>query len=159
MALKVKEWVLRVMAVLLPHSADEELNTPEKVERYLQDQKKWLINTLKEVQKGLDDSPEQVGTNFFDTLPKIHRLLKEDINAFLKHDQKARSELEVIKSHSGFLAVSFYRVAHELHKLKAPLIAQIISEAAHTSYGANIHPGAEIGNSFYLSQGNGVVIG
>ena len=74
-------------------------------------------------------------------------------------DPAASSLDEVILAYPGMLAVTVYRVAHELHVLGVPLMPRIMSEWAHSRSGADIHPGARIGESFFIDHATGVVVG
>lgn len=66
---------------------------------------------------------------------------------------------EVLVCYPGITAIAHYRLAHELHRLGTPLLARMISEIAHSVTGIEIHPGAQIGGSFFIDHGTGVVIG
>src|SRR5688500_270955 len=96
---------------------------------------------------------------FAQRLPHIRSLLESDIQAAYEGDPAARSVDEVLVCYPGITAIAYYRLAHELHNLGAPLIARMISEIAHSSTGIEIHPGAQIGGSFFIDHGTGVVIG
>lgn len=92
-------------------------------------------------------------------LPRIRRLLDTDIYAAFEGDPPARSLNEVLVCYPGIQAIIYYRIAHELHLLGLPLVARIIAEIAHSLAGIDIHPGATIGESFFIDHGTGVVIG
>ncbi len=96
---------------------------------------------------------------FAKRLPHVRSLLESDIQAAYEGDPAARSVDEVLVCYPGITAIAYYRLAHELHNLGAPLIARMISEIAHSSTGIEIHPGAQIGGSFFIDHGTGVVIG
>ncbi len=96
---------------------------------------------------------------FSQQLPRIRTTLDTDLNAAFEGDPAARSLDEVLVCYPGIAAIIHYRLAHELHKLGLPLIARIISEIAHSATGIDIHPGATIGNGFFIDHGTGVVIG
>lgn len=96
---------------------------------------------------------------FFERLPDIDRLLQLDARATFEGDPAAHSLDEVILCYPGFLATAFYRFAHALHALRIPLLPRVLTEAAHQRTGIDIHPGAEIGPSFCIDHGTGVVIG
>jgi serine O-acetyltransferase len=96
---------------------------------------------------------------FAKTLPKIRQLIDTDLNAAFEGDPAARSLDEVLVCYPGITAIIHYRLAHELHTLGLPLIARIISELAHSATGIDIHPGATIGEGFFIDHGTGVVIG
>ncbi len=92
-------------------------------------------------------------------LPSIRRLLETDILAAYEGDPAARSIDEVLACYPGITAILHYRLAHALHGLGLPLIARMIAEIAHSATGIDIHPGAQIGRSFFIDHGTGVVIG
>lgn len=92
-------------------------------------------------------------------LPEIRRLLDLDVKAAFDGDPAARSPEEVILCYPGLVAVSAYRLAHPLQVLDVPLLPRMMSEWAHSRSGADIHPGAVIGQSFFIDHSTGVVIG
>lgn len=96
---------------------------------------------------------------FAKRLPVIRSLLESDIVAAYEGDPAAHSVDEVLVCYPGIMAITYYRLAHELHQLGVPLIARMISEIAHSLTGVEIHPGAQIGGSFFIDHGTGVVIG
>ena len=96
---------------------------------------------------------------FIKTLPAIQRLLNADIKATLEGDPAAKGYDEVIFSYPGLFAISVARLAHELYLLQVPVIPRIMTEYAHSKTGIDIHPGATIGESFFIDHGTGVVIG
>jgi serine O-acetyltransferase len=100
-----------------------------------------------------------VTRTFAARLPAVRRLLESDIQAAFLGDPAARSVDEVLVCYPGVTAVTHHRLAHELHGLGAPLVARIIAELAHSTTGIDIHPGAQIGGSFFIDHGTGVVIG
>lgn len=96
---------------------------------------------------------------FAEQLPAIRDLLISDVQAAYEGDPSAKSPEEVLLSFPGLHAVLHYRIAHALYGLGAPVVARIIAELAHRETGIDIHPGAEIGGSFFIDHGTGVVIG
>lgn len=96
---------------------------------------------------------------FAQQLPAIRRLLDSDIQAAFEGDPAARSPDEVLVCYPGIIAVLHHRLAHVLYRLNLPLIARMIAELAHSATGIDIHPGAQIGDSFFIDHGTGVVIG
>ena len=92
-------------------------------------------------------------------LPEIRVLLDSDIQAAYEGDPAARSSDEVLVCYPGITAIMHHRLAHTLYQLGAPLVARMISELAHSATGIDIHPGAQIGESFFIDHGTGVVIG
>lgn len=92
-------------------------------------------------------------------LPRIRSLLKTDVHAAYEGDPAAKSYEEIVMSYPCIIAIATYRIAHELHIRQVPLIPRIMSECAHMKTGIDIHPGAAIGNGFFIDHGTGVVIG
>ncbi len=96
---------------------------------------------------------------FAKRLPTVRTLLESDIIAAYEGDPAARNVDEVLVCYPGIMAITHYRLAHELHNLGVPMIARMISEIAHSVTGIEIHPGAQISGSFFIDHGTGVVIG
>jgi serine O-acetyltransferase len=96
---------------------------------------------------------------FATELPRIYALLSSDIRAAYEGDPSAKSAEEVLLSFPGIRATFHHRIAHELYRLGAPILARIIAESAHSSTGIDIHPGAQIAGNFFIDHGTGVVIG
>jgi len=97
--------------------------------------------------------------HLLEQLPRIRQLLKTDIQAAFDSDPAAQSFEEIVLSYPGLIAVATHRIAHELYLKKIPLIPRIMSENAHRKTGIDIHPGAELGESFFVDHGTGIVIG
>ncbi len=97
--------------------------------------------------------------NFWRRLPEIRATLSGDIQAAYAGDPAAVSTDEVILSYPCVLAITTYRIAHELYLAGIPLIPRIMSEHVHSLTGIDIHPGARIGKNFFIDHGTGVVIG
>jgi serine O-acetyltransferase len=96
---------------------------------------------------------------FLEALPELRRVLAMDAQAALDGDPAVRTLDEVIFCYPGLEAVTVYRLAHALHELEVPLIPRMMTEWAHSKTGIDIHPGAKIGNHFFIDHGTGVVIG
>ncbi|MCP4715466.1 MAG: serine acetyltransferase [Deltaproteobacteria bacterium] len=100
-----------------------------------------------------------VTLNFLARLPYIREKLTGDVRAAYEGDPAAKSFDEIIVSYPGLFAIAVYRIAHELYHLEVPLIPRIMTEFAHRSTGVDIHPGAHIGDNFFIDHGTGVVVG
>lgn len=96
---------------------------------------------------------------FLERAPELRRLMALDVQAAFDGDPAAASTDETIFCYPGIDAIFIYRVAHELWNLKVPLLPRIMTEYAHNETGIDIHPGATIGESFFIDHGTGVVIG
>jgi serine O-acetyltransferase len=120
----------------------------------------------------LDETPAQLGDGtgaperaegavewFLARLPELRRLLVLDLTAAMGGDPAARSYAEIVLAYPGFEAITVQRIAHELWDLGVPLVPRIMTEIAHSKTGIDIHPGATIGDSFFIDHGTGVVIG
>lgn len=119
-----------------------------------------LAYVLKESEdSAVDAEAARIIGIFASRLPALRGILDTDVEAAFQGDPAARSVDEVLICYPSMLAIIHHRLAHELHRLGAPLVARIISEIAHSRTGIDIHPGASIGESFFIDHGNGVVIG
>jgi len=101
----------------------------------------------------------EVTEHLLNQLPKIRGLLKTDIQAAFDGDPAASSFEEIILSYPGLKAITVHRIAHELYLKNVPLIPRIMNEHAHHETGIDIHPGAKIGERFFIDHGTGVVVG
>ncbi len=96
---------------------------------------------------------------FTDSLDAVRRTVETDVDAAFEGDPAATSRMEVVMAYPGLYAVTIHRLAHELYNLKVPIIPRIMSELAHSKTGIDIHPGATIGERFFIDHGTGVVVG
>jgi len=102
---------------------------------------------------------ERAIERFLGQLPELRRLLALDLEAAMDGDPAARSFAEIVLAYPGFEAITVHRLAHELWNLQVPLLPRIMTEHAHSKTGIDIHPGAKIGQAFFIDHGTGVVIG
>jgi len=105
------------------------------------------------------EKAQRITTQFVQRLPRIQHTLATDVHAAYYGDPAAKSTDEAIFCYPGILAITYYRLAHELYCLEVPLIPRMITERAHSLTGIDIHPGAKIGDEFFIDHGTGVVIG
>src|SRR5260370_20785428 len=96
---------------------------------------------------------------FLATIPRVRELLASDVQAAYDGDPAATSLDEIIFCYPGLEAITIQRLAHELYLLQVPIIPRMMTEWAHSRTGIDIHPGANIGPSFFIDHGTGVVIG
>jgi serine O-acetyltransferase len=96
---------------------------------------------------------------FIRQLPRLRSMLATDVRAAYQGDPAAKGFDEVIFSYPGLFAITVYRIAHQLFELGIPLLPRIMTEYAHSFTGIDIHPGAHVGESFFIDHGTGVVIG
>lgn len=102
---------------------------------------------------------KEIVAEFIARLGEIKRLVVTDVEAAYEGDPAATSPMEVVMAYPGLYAVTIHRIAHELYRLKVPIVPRIMSELAHSKTGIDIHPGATIGERFFIDHGTGVVIG
>jgi serine O-acetyltransferase len=105
------------------------------------------------------DRGQKEALSFLEKIPRLRKILVGDVQAAYDGDPAAKSLDEIIFSYPCILAITVYRVAHELHAQGVPLLPRIMTEYAHSVTGIDIHPGADIGNEFFIDHGTGVVIG
>jgi serine O-acetyltransferase len=96
---------------------------------------------------------------FMRLLPQLRAFLAMDVRAAHEGDPAAKSYDEIIFSYPGLFAITVYRLAHQLTAQQVPLMPRIMTEYAHSQTGIDIHPGARIGESFFIDHGTGVVVG
>jgi serine O-acetyltransferase len=123
---------------------------------------KSLVHECQMPREGCDlcrSTGEQNAAALIKKIPAIRMILEGDVQAAYDGDPAAKSFDEVIFSYPGLRAIMVHRVAHELYLQDVPLLPRIMSEYAHSETGIDIHPGANIGENFFIDHGTGVVIG
>ncbi len=101
----------------------------------------------------------EITERFIERIPQVRAMLALDVQAAFDGDPAAVSLDEILLSYPGVLAITIQRYAHELYLMNVPLIPRVLSEHGHRRTGIDIHPGAQIGRSFFIDHGTGVVIG
>ena len=96
---------------------------------------------------------------FLSKIPQVRAMVQTDLQAAYDGDPAATGMAEVIFSYPGLFAITVYRLAHELYVLGVPMIPRIMTEYAHSITGIDIHPGATIGEYFFIDHGTGIVVG
>ena len=138
-------------------------NTLESTLRLLAEQIRRALRFLPEYadtpDADLSERAFDVAREFATLLPGIRALLVSDIQAAFTGDPAAQHITEILLCYPGVWAMTHHRLAHALHGLGVPLLARFINEIAHSATGIDIHPGAQIGPSFFIDHGTGVVIG
>jgi serine O-acetyltransferase len=118
-----------------------------------------LRAVLVPLKRELRHSPEKIAHEFIEQLPAVYDSLLLDAEAILKGDPAAHSIDEVVLAYPGFLAIAAYRIAHCFHRFNVPIFPRLLTEYAHQKTGIDIHPGAVIGESFFIDHGTGIVVG
>lgn len=165
--------VERLSAVLFPHRLGNPEVSDHGIDAYVGHLLDLALRDLAvEVGRELalkatpDQAPDTATTaaetlvrDFAGCLPRVRSLLDSDVQAAYRGDPAAGSLDEVLVCYPGITAMIHHRLAHELHRLGARLSARLIAEIAHSQTGIDIHPGARIGEGFFIDHGTGVVIG
>jgi serine O-acetyltransferase len=161
-------------AVLFPTHYGRPNLTDESIDYFVGDTLNTTLNRLTEqVRRGLQfaggdvDMAEDALTQkaheitraFAASLPQIRALLVSDVQAAYAGDPAATSIAEIMLCYPGTIAILHYRLAHQLHRLGSPFLARMICDISHSLTGVDIHPAAQIGASFFIDHGTGVVIG
>ena len=110
-------------------------------------------------QEEAERKAQEVCLKFLEAIPQVRALVQTDVQAAYDGDPAATSRDEVIFCYPGLFAITVYRLAHVLYGLEVPMIPRIMTEHAHGVTGIDIHPGATIGEYFFIDHGTGIVIG
>ena len=120
-----------------------------------------MFNLNQQIALVLQDSQrsEEICLDFFRSIPKVRALVQTDLEAAFEGDPAACGKEEIVFSYPGLFAIMVFRLAHELQILGVPMIPRIMTEYAHSVTGIDIHPGATIGEHFFIDHGTGIVVG
>lgn len=147
-----------IMDFLFPFRTKSKYSSSE-LKQQLGKLEKDLEVLLAPLKNKLEMEPAKICRIFMEKLPGIFRKLIQDAEAFMKFDPAAESIEEIILSYPGFFSIAIYRLSNGLHTLNVPVLPRVMSEYAHSKTGVDIHPGASIGESFFIDHGTGTVIG
>jgi serine O-acetyltransferase len=157
---EVVEFIGELRCLLFPGYFSKNHLKHENISYYageLLEEVEHLLN--KQLSRLLKDGEEKTAKEFLAKLPKIRASLATDVDAAFNGDPAAYTKEEIIISYPGIYAISVYRLAHELYILNVPALPRIMTEHAHSVTGIDIHPGAQIGDYFFIDHGTGIVIG
>ena len=107
----------------------------------------------------LETRADEITAEFMQRIPAIRAIVDTDLEATIQGDPAASSKEEIILCYPGLLASTTSRIAHELFLLNVPMIPRMMTEYAHSRTGIDIHPGATIGDYFFIDHGTGIVVG
>ena len=156
---EIAGWANGLICLLFPEKSECRYDSIEALEQNFINLKVKLTSLLYATKACACCNIEEISDTFFSKLPNIHRLLQTDVEAILAGDPAAHSHFEVVRAYPGFLAICYYRLANALLLLDVPLLPRILTEHAHSLTGIDIHPGAQIGEHFFIDHGTGIVIG
>ncbi|SIS69404.1 serine O-acetyltransferase [Chryseobacterium ureilyticum] len=153
--IKTKKWVKDLYEVLFLPQND---NSEEQLKSRFEDLQKTLLDLITIITADKENAETHV-KQFFETLPELYDQLVLDAKSILEFDPAADSLEEVYLAYPGFFATYVYRISHQLWSQEVKILPRVISEYAHSKTGIDIHPGAVIGESFFIDHGTGIVIG
>ena len=156
--IKAHNFTNNIINFLFPVKTERRCTQPQ-IELNLAQLQLDFKDLLGPLEKVLDEPIDIMTEKFFKKLPEISESLIKDAKIFLDSDPAARSIESVILYYPGFYSIAIYRLSHVLYKLKIPFLPRMMAEHAHSNTGIDIHPGAEIGENFFIDHGTGVVIG
>lgn len=148
-----------LLGILFPHFSGTVYHSADELEGALQVVKRDVREILQPLETEMSQGVDLTTQDFFGTVPRIYESLGRDARAIYDGDPAAESIDEVISAYPGFLAIAFYRIAHEFSLLGVPIFPRILTEIAHQRTGIDIHPGATIGEGLCIDHGTGIVIG
>ncbi len=146
-----------VKSLLFPAYNTDCHNDLEEVMVEVKDSLVKLLRGIEQFENCVLD--KNIPNHFMERLPYIDSLIQKDIMALYEGDPAAYSKTEIILCYPALTAIFLYRIAHILYKQGVPILPRVLSEYAHSKTGIDIHPGAEIGESFFIDHGTGIVIG
>ena len=155
----ISGWALELICLMYPELSLCSYQSLEEIQDEYYKLEVDLVNILNATVACKNCNNQEIARQFFEKVPHLYEVLNTDIYSLLTGDPAARVEFEVIRAYPGFFALCFYRIAHELLILNVPLLPRILTEHAHSRTGIDIHPGAVIGDHFFIDHGTGLVIG
>ena len=157
-AKQTEQFVEQFINFLFPFRARTSF-TKEEIKQQLGHLEKELSTLLMPCNQNKLQDVKEICRLFFEQVPGIYKKLLLDADAFTQFDPASESVEEIILCYPGFYSIATYRLAHELYKLGVPILPRVMTEYAHGKTGVDIHPGASIGESFFIDHGTGTVIG
>lgn len=155
----IKQFFEDLLGLLFPEYSVNKINEKAEVEAQFDRLSNFLSVILERNMHLHGGEGKALTSEFFTGLEKVFDMIHEDVDAMYAGDPAAKSRTEILRSYPGFYAIAAFRMANLLNKLGIKLIPRMITEIAHSRTGIDIHPGAQIGHSFCIDHGTGVVIG
>lgn len=152
---KMEDFVRELYSVLF---LSQEINTENHLQHEFEQLDQLLLNLIKSTTQD-EVAAEKHIEDFFLALPDIYNKLILDAESVLEFDPATESLEEILLSYPGFFATYVYRISHQLWIQNIKTLPRVISEYGHSRTGIDIHPGAVIGEHFFIDHGTGIVIG
>ncbi|SFG62264.1 serine O-acetyltransferase EpsC [Oribacterium sp. WCC10] len=155
---EVRSIVMDILSLMFPGGFyTKESTNLKSIARRLESQIKIAFKATGNMTQGID--PEQLTETFMTSIPEVKKILFTDIESFYAGDPAAKNREEIVLCYPGFKAIAIYRIAHILYDMHVPLIPRMMTEFAHEKTGVDIHPGAKIGEHFFIDHATGIVVG
>lgn len=148
----------RFQKLLFPESGFQEKDLADEIRDMAQSLSVLIRLACRAVGED-EQTAQERAWNVLDRLPQLRALLQTDLEAAFAGDPAATSMAEILCCYPGLRAITVYRIAHILYALNVPLLPRIMTEYAHSMTGIDLHPGAQIGEAFFIDHGTGVVVG
>jgi serine O-acetyltransferase len=155
----VRNWFDSLLGLIFPEFCHTDYQSKKELIEAFEANSEALDKILSNLNFTRNDEVNLIIENFKATIPELKLQLDLDRKAMLAGDPAAVSLIEVTKTYPGFYAISAYRIGNTFFKMDVPLLPRLITEIAHSKTGIDIHPGANIGASFCIDHGTGIVIG
>ena len=155
---KIEIFINRIRSLLYPKIFGPSDSTGVTIQSLEMNARKILEEILPYFVKD-SKKRESIILELRDSLPEIHKILDTDIRAAYTGDPAVNSYDEIMLAYPSFKAMTIFRIANKLYQLEVPILPRMMTEYAHTQTGIDIHPGATIGDHFFIDHGTGVVIG
>lgn len=160
----IKKIIAAIQQIMFPEFYCGGFTVGQEQSEYLHGKYDFLFHELstmldKTTNEGSVNTVQEIMDNFMKRLPDLREITVTDIQAAYYGDPAANSYEEIICAYPGFYAIFVNRIAHILYELNVSILPRMMTEYAHTMTGVDIHPGARIGNYFFIDHGTGVVIG
>jgi serine O-acetyltransferase len=155
---KAQQFIDQLISFLFPITAGVSLSV-QQLELRLMHLRLELEELLEPLTCYFKEPVAKLVESYYECLPTVYDRLTKDAKAILEFDPAAYSLEEIIIAYPGFYAIAVHRLAHQMYVLGIPILPRVISEYAHSETGIDIHPGANIGESFFIDHGTGIVIG
>lgn len=156
---EVHDFVDELMKFLFPHYGGVVFRDEQEVFIGIRQLAGLLGRALLPIRDQLPEDAERIVERYFERLPEVMKSICADAQAIYDGDPAAESVDEVVLAYPGFFAIAIHRLANALYEEKVPFFPRIMTEYAHRLTGVDIHPGAQIGQSFCIDHGTSVVIG
>lgn len=155
---ELEVFILKSLEVLFVQLSPHKISSAKALDKKLNDLAKLLSKLLKRFSVSTSQI-KKISETYIECLPEIQCQLTVDAEFIFNEDPASDTIDEVILCYPGFYAIATHRLAHQLYKLKVPVLARLISEISHEKTGIDINPGAQIASPFFIDHGTGVVIG